>query len=127
MAFGGDGEGVEVAVDRGGELQCGVGVVAGDAGGGLGGFVAGEDGFEDVGGGRWGVLFGADDVVYFAVADYLEVEVVAAAAAGDGGLGELAGFLAGEQGVAGVGGDALGGVDGGGVAEFDRRVHVGGG
>ena len=60
---------------------------------------------------------GSDDAVGVAVADDLKVEVVGVPAAGQHGVQLLPGFLAGEQAVHGVGGDALGGVNGGGVAE----------
>jgi hypothetical protein len=59
-----------------------------------------------------------------AVADDLEVEVVGAPAAGEHGVQLLAGLLAGQQAVHGVGGDALGGMDGGGVAETGRVAHI---
>ena len=62
-----------------------------------------------------------------AVADDLEVEVVGGPAAGEHGVQLLAGLLPGEQAVHGVGGDALGGVDGGGVAETGRGADVVGG
>ena len=62
-----------------------------------------------------------------AVADDLEVEVVGVPAAGEHGVELLPGFLAGEQAVHGVGGDALGAVDGGGVAETGRGGDVVGG
>ena len=52
-----------------------------------------------------------------AVADDLEVEVVGVPAAGEHGVQLLPGLLPGEQAVHGVGGDALGAVDGGGVTE----------
>ena len=55
-----------------------------------------------------------------AVADDLEVEVVGVPAAGEHGVQLLPGLLPGHQAVHGVGGDALGGVDGGGVAESGR-------
>jgi hypothetical protein len=52
-----------------------------------------------------------------AVADDLEVEVVGGPSAGEHGVQLLSGFLPGQQSVHGVGGDALGAVDGGGVTE----------
>ena len=57
----------------------------------------------------------------------LDPGVVGVPAAGEHGVGLLAGLVAGEEAVAGVGGDALGGVDGGGVAEFDGLGDVVGG
>ena len=59
-----------------------------------------------------------------AVADDLEVEVVSVPAAGEHGVQLLPGFLPGQQAVHGVGGDALGGMDGGGVAETGRGAHI---
>ena len=55
-----------------------------------------------------------------AVADDLEVEVVSVPAAGEHGVQLLPGLLPGQQAVHGVGGDALRGVDGGGIAETGR-------
>ena len=52
-----------------------------------------------------------------AVADDLEVEVVGVPAAGEHGVQLWSRFLPGHQAVHRVGGDALGAVDGGGVAE----------
>jgi hypothetical protein len=52
-----------------------------------------------------------------AVADDLEVEVVGGPSAGQHRVQLLSGFLPGQQSVHGVGGDALGAVDGGGVTE----------
>ena len=62
-----------------------------------------------------------------AVADDLEVEVVGVPAAGEHGVQLLPGLLPGQQAVHGVGGDALGGMDGGGVAESGRGLNVVGG
>ena len=59
-----------------------------------------------------------------AVADDLEVEVVGVPAAGEHGVQLLPGLLPGQQAVHGVGGDALGGMDGGGVAETGRGAHI---
>jgi hypothetical protein len=52
-----------------------------------------------------------------AVADDLEVEVVGVPAAAERGVQLLSGLLAREETVQGVGGDALGAVEGGGVTE----------
>ena len=52
-----------------------------------------------------------------AVADDLQVEVVRVPAAGEHGVQLLPGLLPGDQSMHGVGGDALGGMDGGGVAQ----------
>ena len=59
-----------------------------------------------------------------AVADDLEVEVVGVPAAGEHRVQLLPGLLPGQQAVHGVGGDALGGMDGGGVAETGRGADV---
>ena len=60
---------------------------------------------------------GSDEAVGVAVADDLEVEVVGVPAAGEHRVQLLPGLLPGQQAVHGVGGDALGAVDGGGVTE----------
>ena len=70
---------------------------------------------------------GSDQGVGVAVADDLQVEVVGGPSSGEHGVQLLAGLLPGEQAVHGVGGDALGGVDGGGVAETGRRADIVGG
>ena len=62
-----------------------------------------------------------------AIADDLEVEVVGVPAAGEHGVQLLPGFLAGQEAVDGVGGDALRSVNGGGVAESGRGLNVVGG
>jgi hypothetical protein len=59
-----------------------------------------------------------------AVADDLELEVVGVPAAGERGVQLLAGLVPGREAVHGVGGDALGGMDGGGVAETGRGAHI---
>ena len=59
-----------------------------------------------------------------AVADHLEVEVVGVPAAGEHRVQLLPRLLPGQQAVHGVGGDALGAVDGGGVAEAGRGRDV---
>jgi hypothetical protein len=59
-----------------------------------------------------------------AVADDLEVEVVGLPAAGEHGVQQLPGLLPREKAVHGVGGDALGGMDGAGVAETGRGAHI---
>ena len=91
---------------------------------GDGGVVAGEDALEEVGGGRGVDVVGADDPVGVAVADDLEVEVVGGSAAGEHRVELLAALGAGGQSVHGVGGDALGAVDGGGVPELGGRCDV---
>src|SRR4051794_7585429 len=59
-----------------------------------------------------------------AVADDLEVEVVGLPAPGEHGVQLLPGLLSSSDAVHGVGGDALGGVDGGGIAETGRLMYV---
>ena len=59
-----------------------------------------------------------------AVADDLEVEVVGVPAAGEHGVQLLPGFLPRDLTVHGVGGDALGGMDGAGVAETGRGADI---
>src|SRR4029450_10961905 len=70
---------------------------------------------------------GSDEGVGLAVADDLEVEVVGVPAAGEHGVQLLSGLLPGQQAVHGVGGDALGRMDGGGIAKPGRRLNVVGG
>ena len=67
---------------------------------------------------------GSDEGVGVAVADDLEVEVVGMSAAGEHRVQLLPGLLPGQQAVHGVGGHALGAVDGAGVAEAGRRRDV---
>ena len=62
-----------------------------------------------------------------AVADDLEVEVVGVPAAGEHGVQLLPGLLPGQQAVHGVSGDALGGMDGAGIAETGRSLDIVGG
>ena len=76
---------------------------------------------------RRGDGLGSDEAVRVAVADDLEVEVVGVPAAGEHGVQLLPRLLPGQQAVHGVGGDALGGVDGGGIAETGRGRDVVGG
>ena len=59
-----------------------------------------------------------------AVADDLEVEVVGVPAAGEHGVQLLPGLLPGQEAVHGVGGDALGRMDGAGIAETGRGAHI---
>ena len=125
--FGGGVEAVGVALDS--VEQPGGGVVEFTQGRGGGGrrVVAGQDLLQGLGRGAGRDGVGADHTVGVAVADDLEVEVVGVPAAGEHGVELLPGFLAGEQAVHGVGGDALGAVDGGGVAEPGRGADVVGG
>jgi hypothetical protein len=59
-----------------------------------------------------------------AVADDLEVEVVGVPAAGEHRVQLLPGLLPRCEAVHGVGGDALGGMDGGGIAQTGRGAHI---
>ena len=122
--FGCDVEAVGVALD--GLEQPGRRVVefAQQGGGGDGRFIAGEDLLQRLGRRARCDGVGSDEGVGVAVADDLEVEVVGVPAAGEHGVQLLAGFLPGQQAVHGVGGDALGAVDGGGVAETGRGADV---
>ena len=70
---------------------------------------------------------GLDHRVRVPVPDHRNVEVVGRTAAGDHGVELLPGFLTGDGAVHGVGGDALRGVHGAGVAEFHRRLDIVGG
>src|SRR6185312_1632816 len=63
-------------------------------------------------------------VVGFVVELVVEVGVVGVAAAGHGDVGHGAGSSFSEDGVAGVGGDALGGVHGGGITQSDVLGEV---
>ena len=62
-----------------------------------------------------------------AVAYDLQVEMVGSAPAGEHRVQLLPGLLSGGEAVHGVGGDTLGGVDGGGVAETGRLADIVGG
>src|SRR5215207_4377692 len=67
---------------------------------------------------------GLEDLVGVAVAADRQVEVVGSPAAADHGVELFAGHQLVDEAVGGVGGNALGGVDGGGVAERDRLPYV---
>ena len=124
---GGEAHRVVVAGGGVGELPGGVVEVALGGGGGGGCVVAVEEPGElfEGGGGQHGV--GVDGGVRVAVGGGDEVEVVAGAAAGEGDVEQRAVLGAGEDGVGGVDGHALGAVDGGGVAELDVLACVAGG
>ena len=120
---GGDGEAVPVAGIGRGQVGARVGQLF--AGGGRGDLrlVPGEDLLEDVDRGErvgrgWG-----DDRVLVAVKGGHQVDVVGGAAAGERHVQLLAGLRPGDDGVAGVGGDTLTAVHGGGVAELDVRAR----
>ena len=82
---------------------------------------------QDLGRGAGHDGLGPNDAVRVAVTDHLKVDVVGDPSAGEHGVQLLAGFLPSSEPVHGVGGDALGGVDGGGVAESGRGLNVVGG
>jgi hypothetical protein len=65
--------------------------------------------------------------VRVAVTNDLQIEVIRGSAAGEHRGQLLPGFLSGDQAVRGVGGGALGGVNGGGVAQTGRGLNVVGG
>src|SRR5829696_5291316 len=96
-------------------------------GGSRGGEVAAEENpVQQVGGCELTDL-GLEDAVGVSVAAHRQVEVVRGASAADHGVELFAGHQLVNEAVGGVGGDALGGVDSGGVAELDRLPHVTGG
>jgi hypothetical protein len=90
------------------------------------GFVSGQDLFEQLGRGRGSYGVGSDEGVRVALADQLQVDVVAAPCPCAHGVELLPRFVAGDQAVHGVGGDPLGGMNRGGVAEFDPIPYVAG-
>ena len=118
--LGRDMKAVGVALDGVEQPGSWVAEFSQQCGGGGRGVVAGEDLLQDLGRRAGCDGFGSDEGVRVAVADDLKVEVVGGPSAGEHGVQLLAGLLPGEQAVHGVGGDALGGVDGGGVAETGR-------
>ena len=81
--------------------------------------VASQDRFESVDRGLGMDQFGTDGSVGIAVTDRHQIEMVGLPAAGRHRVQLLSGLVARDESVHDVGGDALGGVDGGGVAEFD--------
>ncbi|HEY3411083.1 MAG TPA: hypothetical protein VGK53_23190, partial [Propionicimonas sp.] len=103
VVFGGDAERVGVLGDRGGEQPCRFPCLLGVGGGGDGPFVVSEDAFEDLDGAVVGEAVVVERV-WLAVAGGLDVQVVGMPAAGGHRVELLAGFGAGEQAVAGVGG-----------------------
>ena len=125
--FGGGVQPVGVALHRLMEPDRGVAELPELGGGGGGGVVAGQDLFEHFGGGAGCDGVGSDDGVWVAVADDLQVQVVGGPSAGEHGVQLLPGFLAGDQAVHGVGGDALGGMDRGRIAQPGRLGDVAGG
>ena len=125
--FGGDVQPVGVALHRLMQPDRGVAELPELGGGGGGGVVAGQDLFEQFGGGAGCDGFGSDDGVRVAVADDLQVQVIGGPSAGEHGVQLLPGFLPGDQAVHGVGGDALGGMDRGRIAQLGRLGDVVGG
>ena len=124
--FGSDAERVEVFGARLAQQRDRVAFLAAGAGGRDGGVVALDHVGQHLDRGRWADGVCVHDVVVAADAD-VEVEVVGVPAAGERDVEQLPGFAAGQDGVAGVDGLALGGVDGAGVAELDVLGDVVGG
>jgi hypothetical protein len=122
--FGCGMEAIGIALDRLEKLGRWVVELAQQGAGGDGRFIAGEDLLQSLGRRGWGDRLGSDEAVGVAVADDLEVEVVGLPAAGQHGVQLWSRFLPGQQAVHGVGGDALGAVNGGGVAESGRCRDV---
>jgi hypothetical protein len=125
--FGCDVKAVGVALDRLEKPRRWVVELAQHSAGGDRRFIAGEDLLQRLQRRAGSDRLGSDEGVGVAVADDLEVEVVGDPAAGEHGVELLAGFLPGSEAVHGVGGDALGGVDGAGIAETSRVAHIVGG
>jgi hypothetical protein len=125
--FSCDVETVGVALDSLGELGRWVVELAQHSAGGERRFVAGEDLLQRLGRRAREDGVGSDEGVGVAVADHLEVEMVGVPAAGEHRVQLLPGFLPGQQAMHRVGGDALGRMDGGGVAKTGRRLNVVGG
>ena len=116
----GRGEGDRVGVPRDRVVQLGLRRSARSLrrGGGDGGTVAGEDPFEHLGRGQRTVVGRAGQGVCLIGAED-EVGVVLDATAGEHRVEQLPVLRAGDDAVDDVGGDALGGVHRGGVAELD--------
>ena len=125
--LGREGQCVVVAQRRVVQERGGGGELMAGRGRGVLRAVAFEDAGEHVDRGRRQQALPPDEVVRVAVVGGGEVDVVGGAAAGERDVEELAGLLTGDDGVAGVGGLALRGVDGGGVSELDVLAHVLGG
>src|SRR5215207_1569462 len=94
-----------------------------DGGRGGGEAAAGQDSLQQVGGGRLLDVV-LEDAVRVAVAADRKVKVVGGPATADHRVELFAGHQLVDESVGGVGGDALGGVNGGGVAELDGLPHV---
>ena len=121
----GDGQRVAVPVDCVREPHGRVVGVRNFAGDGAGGAVSGEYGFEDLDGGGRPQRLGREGGVWVTVPDGGDVAVVRLPPSGHGDVEKLAGLRAAEDGVGGVDRRALGGMDGGGVAEFRVVGDVG--
>src|SRR5215217_4702315 len=94
-----------------------------DGGRGGGEAAAGQDPLQQAGGGGF-TKIGPGDAVGVAVTAYGYVNMVGGPSAADRCIELFACHQLVDETVGGVGGDALGGVDGGGVAELDRLPHV---
>ena len=120
-------QGVDVALDGVAEPDGGILLFSQYGAGGSWGVVSGQDVFEQLGRGGGAYRVGPDEGVRVAVADQLQVDVVAEPSAGAHGVQLLPRLVAGDQAVHGVGGDPLGGVNRGGVAQFHGIAYVAGG
>ena len=127
QVLGAGGDGVVVAGGQVAEQLVRVGLLAQRGGRGDRRAVAAQHLGDPVERGRRDQCLGPDQVVRVAVAGDVEIKVVGELAAGERDVEQVAVFVAGEHDVAGAGGDALGAVDGGGVAELDRLGDVVGG
>jgi hypothetical protein len=92
-----------------------------------GGFVTSEDLPQNLGWSAGCDGVGSDKGVRVAVADHLEVKVVGRSPAGEHRIQLLPGLLPGDQAVHRVGGEALGAVDRGGIAEAGWAADIVGG
>src|SRR4029453_10478337 len=122
--FGCDVEGVEVAGGAMAEQDRRVVLLPLQCGRGKWGGVTGQDLLKQLGCGSQFVVRGSQDCVRVSVADHGEIEVVGGAAAGQHGAELLPRLRAGSEAVHAVDSDALGAVDGAGVAEFGDTADV---
>ena len=125
--LGGHVQGVDVALDGVAEPDGGILLLSQQGACRSWGVVSGQDVFEQLGRGGGAYRVGPDEGVRVAVADQLQVDVVAEPSPGAHGVQLLPRLGTGDQAVHGVGGDPLGGVNRGGVAEFNGVAYVAGG
>jgi len=121
---GGGREAVPVPGRGGRRVGGGVGEPAGRGAGRDLRLVAGQDLLQDVDRGQGVGDGGGDHRVLVAVAGDGQVDVVGGPAAGERDVQLLTGLFTGGDGVAGVGGDSLPAVHGGGVAQLDVLAHI---